>query len=382
MEIVFVSNLLNHHQLSFCQSLRARCDSFFFIATDPSDEGHGYQSRVESDFVIRWFDAAERTLAEEKIKNADAVLFGACPNALIALRMNENKLSFLFSERFFKKGVWRRWIPRTRKAVRQRIADYRDRNIHVLCASAYLPYDLSFFRFPKEKIYQWGYFPAPKSYDDIDSLMAAKQPASILWVARMIDCKHPEAAVQAAKRLKAEGYRFTLDMIGDGSMYASVKQMIEDNDLSDCVRLLGSLKPEEVRRHMEQSEIFLFTSDRREGWGAVLNESMNSGCAVVASHAIGSVPFLLKDRENGLVYQSGDADGLYRNVKHLLDHPDERAAYGKRAYQTVAGLWNAEVAAERFAQLASAILANGASDLFADGPCSHAKIIKENGRIR
>ena len=49
---------------------------------------------------------------------------------------------------------------------------------------------------------------------------------------------------------------------------------------------------------MEKSEIFLFTSDKGEGWGAVLNESMNSACAVVASHAIGSVPFLLKDGEN------------------------------------------------------------------------------------
>lgn len=381
MKLIFVSNMLNHHQYALCKAFQKHFDDFKLVTTEKT-VGIGYQTAQDADFVLHYENTENKAFIEQLIRTADIVLFGSCPAALIALRMNENKLSFLFSERFFKKGVWRRWIPRTRKAVRRRIADYRDRNIYALCASAYLPYDLSFFRFPEEKIYQWGYFPATKSYDDIDSLMTAKQPASLLWAARMIDWKHPEAAVQVAKRLKAEGYRFTLDMIGDGNMHASVKQMIEDNDLSDCVRLLGSLKPEEVRRHMEQSEIFLFTSDRREGWGAVLNESMNSGCAVVASHAIGSVPFLLKDRENGLVYQSGDADGLYRNVKHLLDHPDERAAYGKKAYQTVAGLWNAEVAAERFVQLASAIQANGASDLFADGPCSHAKIIKENGRIK
>jgi hypothetical protein len=37
------------------------------------------------------------------------------------------------------------------------------------------------------------------------------------------------------------------------------------------------MPPEEVRVHMEQSNIYLFTSDFGEGWGAVLNEAMNSG---------------------------------------------------------------------------------------------------------
>ena len=33
---------------------------------------------------------------------------------------------------------------------------------------------------------------------------------------------------------------------------------------------------------MEQADIYLFTSDRNEGWGAVANEAMNSACAMVA----------------------------------------------------------------------------------------------------
>ena len=62
---------------------------------------------------------------------------------------------------------------------------------------------------------------------------------------------------------------------------------------------------------MEKTGIFLFTSDRQEGWGAVLNEAMNSGCAVVASHLIGAVPFLKKKKKNGLVYSSGDRKTLF-----------------------------------------------------------------------
>ena len=61
---------------------------------------------------------------------------------------------------------------------------------------------------------------------------------------------------------------------------------------------------------MEKSSIYLFTSNFDEGWGAVLNESMNSACAVISSHAAGATPFLISHNINGLLYTSGDVDEL------------------------------------------------------------------------
>ena len=106
---------------------------------------------------------------------------------------------------------------------------------------------------------------------------------------------------------------------------------------------------------------------------------MNSGCAVVASHAIGSVPFLLKHNKNGLIYRSGDVDGLYENVKYLMDTPGEQERLGKAAYETITGLWNAEVAAERLINLSEHLLAGEKyPDLYRTGPCSRAEIIKDD----
>ena len=122
-----------------------------------------------------------------------------------------------------------------------------------------------------------------------------------------------------------------------------------------------------------------FTSDKNEGWGAVLNESMNSACAVVASDAIGAVPFLLQDGENGLCYRSCDVDDLYKKVKFLLDHEEERKVMGKNAYETVTSLWNAEVAAQRLLDLSEQILqGNKRPTLYGTGPCSKAQILKDN----
>ena len=129
---------------------------------------------------------------------------------------------------------------------------------------------------------------------------------------------------------------------------------------------------------MEQSEILLFTSDRNEGWGAVLNEAMNSGCVAIASHIIGSVPFLLKHKENGLIYQDGDENSLFDNIRWLLDNPDERRRLGESAYITMVTEWNAEEASKRLVQLINELFDTGKTDLFTDGPCSRAEILNDD----
>lgn len=370
MQLVFVSNFLNHHQIPLCESFSSRCDSFYFIATE-SVSNIGYQKASAAAYVLNYFEEENHAQCEQLICEADAVIFGACPNHLIALRMQKHKLSFLFSERFFKKGTWRRFIPSTRKKVTERIVQYKNEPMYVLCASAYLSHDLALLGYPTEKCYRWGYFPAVKRYEDVDAFFACKRENEvphILWAGRLLDWKHPEKPISVAKQLKKDGYRFAMNLIGDGELETDLQRQIADNALQDCVKLLGSMTPDKVRVQMEKANIFLFTSDRHEGWGAVLNESMNSGCAVVANRAIGSVLYLLKHGENGYIYDNENE--LYDSVKMLLEHRETQEQFGREAYHSMLEMWNAEMAAERLLQMVGDIQAHGASTRFHDGPCS------------
>lgn len=117
------------------------------------------------------------------------------------------------------------------------------------------------------------------------------------------------------------------------------------------------------------------TSNFNEGWGAVLNESMSSGCAVISSHAAGSAPYLIENNVNGLLYKSGDINELTTHIAYLLDNPDKTYEFGKKAYETLHNTWSPKVAATRFISLASGILDNSIPN-YADGPCSRAPIIK------
>lgn len=378
--IVFLSNYYNHHQSSVARELNELCDDYVFVETGKISAERmklGWGNEEKPEYV--WIYNVYKNECDEKIRNADVVICGSAPDELIEKRLKSGKLTFKYSERFYKTGFPLKKYLRNAAAAWLHHGRFQKYPIYMLCASAYTSADCAKFGNYKNRCYKWGYFTELKYYDDIDKLLELKRPFSILWVARLIKLKHPELPIKIAKRLKSDGYSFDMNIIGIGAMEQELHNMITDNKLQEQVHLLGSMKPEQVREYMEQSQIYLFTSDRNEGWGAVLNESMNSACAVVASHEIGSVPFLLKDGENGLIYKDRDEEDLYRKVKLLLDKPDLCRQYGRKAYQTMADDWNAETAAKRFIELSEAIL-NGDKkpDLFTDGPCSKAYVLKDN----
>lgn len=382
MKFVFCSNFLTHHQSPFCQEMYARLGaSFSFIATEPIKEEQqklGYPDlNREYPFVIRAYEDKEQgARAAEVVDSADVVVFGSAPWRLIRNRLEAKKLTFCYSERIYKKGyeVWK-WPVRFCRFFRK----YgRHKNLYLLCASAYTAGDFAKTFTFINKAYKWGYFPEVKRYDDVQALMKQKDPVAIVWAGRFIDWKHPQSVIAVAQRLKADGYDFRIHMIGNGELFETIDALIKENDLEEYACLTGAMPPEEVRAYMERSAIYLFTSDRNEGWGAVLNESMNSGCAVIASNAIGSVPFLVEDKKNGLVYESGNVEDLYKKVKLLLDHPENCRTMGVNAYETMTDVWNAETAATRLLQLCQALLSGEKHPvLYVDGPCSKAEVLKD-----
>lgn len=383
MKLTFYSNYLNHHQIPLSNALyRLLGDNYVFVATTPIYQTRlslGYEDvNKRYPYVLTTYDNPQNyQLAKELAADSDVIITGSAPEEYSRIRIKANKLMFRYSERPLKNGLEPIKYP-------YRYAMWHLRNpasapIYMLCSSAYTSGDYAKFGLFFDRTYKWGYFPEVKRYDDIGAMITRKKSASILWAGRLIEWKHPDAAILVAANLHRAGYDFELNIIGSGTMEQQLQNLIISKGLEHHVHMLGSMSPEKVREHMEKSEIFLFTSDRKEGWGAVLNESMNSGCAVVGSHAIGSVPFLLKDGENGLIYRDGDVDALYTKVRWLLDNADARKRIGEAAYKTMTTQWNAENAASRFLRIAQAA-SNGEqiSKTFEDGVCSPAEILRDN----
>lgn len=373
MKIAFISNYFNHHQKHLSEAFNSLTNkNYAFIATGQISEERkklGYGENEIPEYVKTIYENTEFT------QNADTIIFGSAPDKLLKKYIKDKKLIFRYSERILKHGKEPlKYLPRL---LRYRMRNPMNSNLYLLCASAYTAADYGSFGLFKNRAYKWGYFPKTEIYEDVNELISNKNTTDILWSGRFLKWKHPDDALSAAEKLKKDGYNFHLKFIGAGEMEETLRLKISEYNLTDCVSILGSMSPQEVRKYMEETGIYLFTSDFEEGWGAVLNEAMNSGCAVISSHAAGAAPYLIQNNENGYVYRSGNIEELYQKVKYLLDNHEEQKRIGRNAYKTIINEWNSEIAAQRLINLSEHIFKGEKyPDLYKSGPCSKSEILK------
>ena len=372
MKIVFLSNFYNHHQAYISRELyKLTNGNFKFISKKrPSDriKKFGYPD-LKDEFVVVYDKPSEEV--QKIIDTADVVICGSSPEIWIENRKKQRKLILRYSERPLKKGkeLWKYPYRFLKWHIQTPICS----PIYMLCASAYTASDYLKFGLYKGKTFKWGYFPECKRYESIEALMAQKTKNEILWCGRFLDWKHPDDVLEIAKRLKDNGKVFHINFIGSGEMQHELEALCDRYQLFDYVTFVGSVSTDRVRAYMENASIYLFTSDRQEGWGAVLNEAMNSACAVVASDEAGSTPYLIQDGVNGLVYHSGDLNCLYQTLEKLLEKTEMQYKLGLKAYETIINEWNAEIAAKRLHTLCENILAGeDAQKIYSNGPCSKA----------
>lgn len=374
MKIVFLSNYFNHHQKAISDQLYYLTNgNYHFIETDiipqeRKDLGWGNEQMPNYVHYIN-SNSKERNLCMQLIKKADVIITGSASEKYLLSTHFMNKLILRYSERLFKNPkISIKYIAKI--FILEHLKKISMSKTYMLCASAYTEIDFSKLGLYKYECFKWGYFPEFIEYD-VEELLSNKNKNLILWCGRFLDWKHPEEAILLAKYLSSRNIEFKIQMIGSGPLKSRVIEMININHLNKNVEVLDAQKPFEIRKKMEIAGIYIFTSDRNEGWGAVLNESMNSGCAVVANSNIGSVPYLIRDAVNGIAYQDNNMNKFYESVEKLLIHKDRQVSLGKKAYYTILNEWNPITAADRLINLSTELLKKENKLIYNEGPCSY-----------
>lgn len=379
MNIVYVSSYMTHHTRPLGEALYAMLGGgFAFVETKPRGAAEeafrmGYAYSMADGARPPWLLAAweHPARARQIILAADAVVTANCPDSWVLPRLRARKLTFRAHERWYRKGL--PWYRLPRAVLGGWLHHGRFASLHLLAASAYTASDAACVGCYRGKAYRWGYFPAFRAYSTVP-LRRNDEPV-VLWAGRFVDCKRADDALAACRMLWEAGYRFHLNMVGSGPEEKTLRAL--GKKLGESVSFPGVLTTERLRDAMEQSDIFLFTSDFQEGWGAVLNEAMNSGCAVVASHAAGGTPYLVRDGENGLIYPCGDVSALAERLRRLLDSPALCRSLGRNAYETIRTQWSPSAAAKRLVELCGDLLAHR-PPREQSGPCSPAPMLEND----
>lgn len=401
MKLTFVSNYINHHQIPMSNELyRALGADYTFVQTEPMAEERkamGWGIAGETIPYLRYY-YEEPEACRQLILTSDIVIFGGVEDErYIEERLASGKPVIRYSERLYREGQWKAVSPRGLIRKYKDHTRYRNKEVYLLCSGAYVASDFRIVRAYPGKMLKWGYFTEAKQYD-LDSLFGAKGSVTggaegsasgivtggatggvprvpeILFAGRFLPLKHPEYALELAAHLQRQGLPFHLTMVGGGELEEELQRMVSDRGLDNCVTFTGYRKPQEVRAFMEKADIFLMTSNYLEGWGAVINEAMNSGCAVIADAKIGAVPFLLRHGQSGMVYRDGDLAEFLTYGEQLVKDRELCRRLGRNAYETIVRLWNPSNASKALLDFSEGILKHEWR-VRDEGPCSPALVI-------
>jgi glycosyltransferase involved in cell wall biosynthesis len=149
----------------------------------------------------------------------------------------------------------------------------------------------------------------PNSPDAVRALTAGKRV--IMTSGYFRKAKGIDGVIRAFRRLK--GQDLCLIIMGDGRERSHLESLASNDSRIHFVGFCEGLKK---WAFFFTAEIFvLFTY--QDPWGLVINEAMQSGCAIVTTESAGCITHLVRNGENGIVIKAGDEEALYRTLETL-----------------------------------------------------------------
>jgi glycosyltransferase involved in cell wall biosynthesis len=151
----------------------------------------------------------------------------------------------------------------------------------------------------------------------LDAPLVPIPPSSteLLCVARLSGQKGLPLLIAACARLRADGEKFHLTIVGSGELRPTIERDIRARGLCGMVTLAGIRTGAEIRAHLTQARAFVLPSFA-EGLPVVIMEALALGRPVITT-AIAGIPELVDD-QCGWVIPAGSEAALIDAVKAAL----------------------------------------------------------------
>ena len=338
MTIAYCVNIWNHYQDAFCRKMMEKLGGQFkMVLFTPIDELMTHNGTKSGGCIQPWVSQAPnddwiiqppQTALEHIngkwnrfLEDADIAIVGYCNHiSRESLRNREKagKKTFFMGERLFKDPI-APWDFFSLRKLRRWWFLHRllsGANTYYLTISHYGVEDLKFLHVCKNRIFQWGYFP---NISNLYPVRHRSEKVRIGWCGRMIDWKHVEYIVQGVNLLKPEIRKMCeVVLVGEGPEKSHLIEMTHRLNLSNVVKFETYKPVSETMDFMRSLDIYIFASDRGEGWGVALNEAMDKGCVPIANVEAGATLELVDDGINGFVFKQNDIDRVAHTIEKLV----------------------------------------------------------------
>nr|WP_315215430.1 glycosyltransferase [uncultured Flavobacterium sp.] len=383
MKILYASDNIYHHMipLANCLANLVGDGNFKYAVLKPQEKfriSMGFNPNDNNQpWVIPVFENNEcLNEFEQWFGEADVVLFSNRDLFNMTIkRIENNKLTFYFSERWWKPniGKFRLFFPKYIKLALDIKKLSKNKNFHYLAHGIYAARDIKYVSKFENRIWEFGYFT-----DTTENFTIKKnqEKINILWCGRMLNWKRVDVLIKAFGEVVKEKMNCHLTLIGDGAEKLKLEKKAKKILPQWSYDFFPSQSTQIIREKMNCADIFVLPSSGYEGWGAVVNEAMAEGCAVIASVETGAGKSIISNLENGILFKSGDWKGLSKQISLLVQDENLRQKIQLKGKATINEIWSPEVAATRFIKVCEAILYNKEIPIFENGPLKRFTTVK------
>jgi len=189
------------------------------------------------------------------------------------------------------------------------------------------------------------------------------KPCNKKWFQREFNIPAKYSTVgMIAQFIPRKGHKFLLDslpyilknfpdvvflLFGQGPLMERIAQLIKTNNLDKNVRIEGFRW--DIEKILPCLDIVVHPAFM-EGLGVCLLQANSAGVPVVAS-AVGGIPEIIRDGENGFLFQPGDRDSFVEKTLFLLKNPDLAKKMGQRGKIIIKNYFSIENMVDRYIEL-------------------------------
>ncbi len=141
------------------------------------------------------------------------------------------------------------------------------------------------------------------------------QNLKLLTVGRLSVTKRVEILIDAIDILNRQGCQILLKIVGGGQMQPKLKQIVNEKNLDNIIKITGRIDAEDMPRIYRQNDIFISAS-KLEGMSNAMLEAMASGLPIIATRCEGVEELIA---QNGLVIENANAEEIAKAIKKLID---------------------------------------------------------------
>lgn len=133
---------------------------------------------------------------------------------------------------------------------------------------------------------------------------------NMILVARLHPVKEHARLIKAIKEV--DNKKIHLHLVGDGSLRASLEELVEENELSDQIKFYGALKQDQIDELYRKMDLALLVS-KSEAFGMVFLEAANCEVPMLMTELSASKE-MIPNEEQGIVVENSQA-GIVEGIK-------------------------------------------------------------------